>query len=350
MIFFYELKKLVLSPLILSLAALCVLVNLTFLLVERDGLEPMGQTARPADAVAARTVPIFEGYRTADIAESYIRWYRLDGTNAQRIRNKYDKLQPVVDRKAAVGEKPPVYFSGRMSDFQVLLFGKLLKFISQEIGLLALLAALLAAAYEQMRGTEPVIYASKTGRRVQLPKLYASLTVSALLSVFVIGASLLIFFALFNFSVPWQADVSSVFDHALGETKPFITWHDLTVAEYLWATIGIGIGLALGCCLLGFAAGTGLRSAYGAFGAAVFVLAAFDLIARAPFLPVGSIFKSAWGLNPMWLWRNSGTWFTDGRADMLWANFETLGLCAYSAAFAAAAWGAYHLLRRREIH
>lgn len=350
MIYLHELKKLLLSPVLLVLAALCVLANLTFLLVERDSLAPDDLPDRPSDAIAAQAVSIFEGYRMADIAEGYVRRYRLEGANAERVRAKYEALQSVVDRKAAVAEKPPVYFSSRMTDLEVLMFGKLLKHVSQEIGLLALLSALLSAVYEQMRGTERLIYASKIGRKVQLAKLWAALSTSAALSLLVIGSSLLMFFALFDFSIPWQADVSNVFDHALGETKPFITWHDLTVAEYLGAALAISFGFALCCGLIGFAAATGIRSAYAAFGACVLLFAAFDLIARSPLLPVGSIIRSAWSLNPMWMWRNSGTWFTDGRAEVLWANFETLGLFAYSAVFAAAVYGAYRLLRRREIH
>ncbi len=349
MIYLHELKKLLLSPVLLALAALCVLANLTFLLVERDSLAPADLPDRPSDAIAGQAVSISEGYRTADIAEGYVRWYRLEGAHAERVRTKYEALQSVVDRKAAAAEKPPVYFGGRMTDLEVLLFGKLLKYISQEIGVLALLSALLSAVYEQMRGTERLIYASKIGRKVQLAKLWAALSTSAALSLLVIGSSLLMFFAWFDFSIPWQADVASVFDHALGESKPFITWHDLTVAEYLGATLAISLGLALCCGLIGFAAGTGFCGVYAAFGACV-LLAAFDLIARSPLLPVGSIIRSAWSLNPMWMWRNSGTWFTDGRAEMLWANFEALGLFAYSAMFAAAVYGAYRLLRRREIH
>lgn len=350
MVYLHELKKLLLSPVLLALAGLCVAANLIFLLVERDSLAPPDQPNRPADAIAAQTVSIFEGFRTADIAEGYVRWYRLEGADAERVRAKYETLQLVVDRKAAVDDKPPVYFSDRMTDLEGLLLGRLLKYVSQEIGLLALLCALLAAAYEQMRGTERLIYASKIGRKVQLAKLWAALSTSAALSLLVVGFSLLMFFVLFDFSIPWQADISNVFDHALGESKPFITWQGLTVAEYLGATLAISFGLALCCGLIGFAAGTGIRSAYAAFGACVLLLAAFDLIARSPLLPVGSIFKSAWSLNPMWMWRNSGTWFTDGRAEALWANFETLGLFAYSAVFAATVYGAYRLLRRREFH
>ncbi|OWA35369.1 hypothetical protein B9G55_12035 [Saccharibacillus sp. O16] len=350
MVYRYELKKLLLSPLLLTLTLLCVLANLTFLLVEHDNAPSPRQTNRPEDVLAAQDASIFDGYSAASIAESYIRWYRLEGTNAEHVRAKYDALQPVIDRKAAADEKPQLHFSGQVSDVHVLLFGKLLKFFSQEVGLLALLTALLSAVYEQMRGTESIVYASRVGRQVQLTKLWVTLSASAVLSLMVIGCSLLIFFALFDFAIPWQADVSSVFDHALGETKPFITWNDLTVAEYLWASLGISMGLAWLCALIGFAAGTGFRSVYAAFGACVLLFTAFDLVARSSLLPVGSMLKSAWGLNPMWLWKNSGTWFTDGRAEMLWANFERLGLCAYSILFASAVWGAYHLLRRREIH
>lgn len=347
MIFFYEFKKLVRSPIVLGLTAVCLLLNVAFLLVEYDNRTPQDQTHTD---INLRSVNVFETYKASGTADFYIQALQIAGARAENIRDKYDWLQLTLDKKSAHTGTLAAYFDRPTSDFQVLLFGKLFKHMVSEIALLAMLVALLSTTYEQMRGTEPILYASKTGRHIQVAKLCASLTLSLLLSLLVIGASLAVLFNLFNFSVNWHADVSRVFDHALGETKPFMTWHSFTVAGYLRATIGISIGLALSGCLLGYAAGIGFRGVYPAFVAVIVVIAILFVIPQTSFLPYGSVARSLWALNPVSLWRNSGTWFTDGRVDVLWAHFESMGLSASLILLAVAAHLAYQSLKRRELN
>ena len=340
MLFGYELKKLALSPVIVGFVALCIVLNAAIAIAGYNDLNTNDET---------EAVNIFENFQTSEIAEAYIRKYSITDAYAENIRSKYDKLQPVVDEKSANGDALSTYFAKQTHYRHSLLFETLFMAIIAESCLLALFAALLSVTYEQMRGTEPIIYASTVGRRVLTAKLCASLTAAAALTVVIISVSLLVYFLRFDFSGVWKDNVSSMFNSAVNEYgKPFITWRSFTVAGYLWATIGTSLGLAVCFCLLGYAIGVWVRSGYGAFIAAASVVSVMYL--AKPLLPIGSVFRSIWNLTPVWLWKNSGMWFTDGGADIIWSNFEIAGLFASLAVLSVAACMAANCFKRRELY
>lgn len=341
MIFFCELKKLAGSTLMIGLVALCIGLNAVIVLASNH--PPYMDSSEKVNLVN-----VFENVRTNELAEGYIRKYGITGTGADLLREKYGKLQSVVDEKAKNGDALSFYFGESTPYLHSLLFKTLLQAMTAEICLLALLGALLSTTYEQMRKTDSLVYASKTGRTVQLPKLYAALTVSAVFALTLFSTGLLIFFARFDFSEAWSANVSSAFNRAVDELKPFMTWNSLTVAEYLAAAIGLSIGLALCFCLLGYTVGIGFRHAYAAFGAGLSIIACLFLCAFL--FSAGSVLRGVWNLNPLWLWKNIGLWFTDGGADILWPSFEILGFCVSLPVLAVCARAAFTLLQRRELH
>lgn len=339
MLFGYELKKIVLSPTVVGLVALCIAFNAVIAIVSYhdDGSK-----------YEAEAVNIFEGLKTSEIAETYIWKYNITGNNAENIRNKYEKLQPVIDEKAANGDALSTYFGEQTHNRHSLLFETMFMAMIAESGLLALFVALLSVTYENLRGTEPIIYASKVGRRVLRTKLCASLTATAALTIVILGASLCLFFLKYDFSSVWNDNVSSMFNYAVNEYgKPFITWRTFTVEGYLWATIGITLGLAVCFCLLGYAAGVFVRNGYGAFIVAASVVGVTFL--AKPLFPIGSVSRGIWTLTPVWLWKNSGEWFTDGGADVIWANFESVGLFVSFAVLSIAAFISNKIFKKREL-
>lgn len=341
MIFFYELKKLACSSLMLGLVLLSIGVNAVISLTSYHPPDTDARTdMNPAN--------IFENYYASELAEGYIRKYGIEGIGASLLRDKYDQLQQTVDEKAVNGDALSVYFGEDTPYLHGLLFKTLFQAILAEVSLLSLLGALLSTTYEQMRRTDSLVYVSKTGRRIQLAKLFASLTASAASSVLVITASLTIFFVRFDFSQVWSANVSSAFNRAVNEFKPLLTWNSFTVSEYLAASIGISVLLAFAFCLLGYAAGIGFRQAYAAFGAVVSAVACMFLLVFI--FPVGSLPRGLWSLNPVWLWKNSGLWFTDGDANLLWPHFEKWSLGVSAAGLACCAGLAFVALKRREWH
>lgn len=339
MLFGYELKKLVLSPAIVGFVALCIVFNVVIAIAGYNDYDSNYKT---------EAVNIFEGFKTSEIAETYIWKYNITDRNAENIRNKYEKLQPVIDEKSANGDALSTYFGKQTHYRHSLLFEIIFMVIIAESCLLALFAALVSVTYENMRGTEHTICASKVGRRILRTKLCASLTTTAVLTAVILGVSLTVFFLRFDFSGVWNDNVSSMFNYAVSEYgKPFITWHSFTVGGYLWATIGVTFGLVICICLLGYAAGIFVRNGYGAFIAAALVVG-IPFLAK-PLFPIGSVSRAIWGLTPVWLWKNSGAWFTDGGADIIWANFESVGLFVSLAVLSIAAFIATKIFKKREL-
>jgi hypothetical protein len=338
-LFGYELKKLLLSPVIVGLVALCIILNAVIAIASYNDYDLDYET---------EAVNIFEGFKASVIAEGYISKYDISGGNAENVRSKYEKLQPVIDAKSVNGDALSTYFGEQTHYRHGLLFETMFMAIIAESCLLALFAALVSVTYENMQGTEHIVCASEIGRRVLRTKLCASLTAAAVLTAIILGVSLFVFFLRFDFSGVWNANVSSMFNCAVNEFgKPFITWHSFTVAEYLWATIGTTFGLVICFGLLGYAVGVFVRSGYGAFIAAASVVGVTFL--AKPLFPVGSVLRSIWNLTPVWLWKNSGAWFTDGGADIIWANFESVGICVSLALLSIAAFTAVKFYQKREL-
>lgn len=339
MLFRFELKKLMLLPAMIGFVALCIVLNTVIAITGYNDY---------SSNYEAEIVNIFDGLKTNEIAESYIRKYSITGENAENIRNKYEKLQLVIDEKAANGDALSKYFGEQTHYRHSMLFKIMFMVIIAESCLLALFTALISVTYENLRGTEHIISATKVGRRVLTTKLCASLTVAISLTAVILGVSLCVFFLRFNFSDVWNDNVSSMFNYAVNEYgKPFITWQSFTVEGYLWATIGITFGMVVCFCLLGYAAGGFVRNGYGAFIAAALVVGTTFLV--KVLFPIGSVSRAIWGLTPIWLWKNNGMWFTDGGADIIWANFESMGLFVSLAVLSIIAFIATKIYKKREL-
>ena len=293
MLCLYELKKLICAPAIIGFVALCLTLNGAIVLASRgasDGGVPPADTAGMLD--------IFDGFDTGSIAGRYIERHALTGEYADRLRDKYDELQPVVDEMGANDDGLSPYFGENTPALHRLLFKTLLGAISAEACLLALFVSLIGAGYESIRNTEGVVYASKTGRRVLYGKLAAALAASGAFFALVLAATLAFFFACFDWSPAWDSKVSSLFNHAVNEyAKPLIPWRGFTVSEYLRSCIGVAAALSACFCLLGFAIGAFARSAYAACPIAL-VLCAAMFVAK-PILPVGGLPRAAASLTPV---------------------------------------------------
>lgn len=338
-LFGYELKKLLPSPVIIGFVALCIVFNAVIALTAYNDYD---------SDYEEEAVNIFEGFQASAIAKRYILKYNITGQSAGNVHTKYEKLQPVIEEKAANGDALSIYFGEQTHYRHGLLFGSMFMSIIAESCLLALFAALVSVTYENTRGTEPIICAAKAGRGILRTKLCASLTAAAALTAVILGVSLFLFSLKFDLSAVWNDNVSSMFNCAVNEYgKPFITWRSFTVAQYLWATIGVTLGLAVCFCLLGYAVGVFVRSGYSAFIAAASAIGVAFL--SKPLFPIGSVLRSIWNLTPVWLWKNSGAWFTDGGADIIWANFESKGLFVSLTVLSIAAFMAAKFFKKREL-
>lgn len=254
----------------------------------------------------------------------------------------------MIDEKATNGDALSNYFGEQTYYHHSTLFKIMFMAIIAESCLLALFTALISVTYENLRGTDYIINTTKVGRWILRTKLCASLTAAIALTAVILGVSLCVFFLRFNFSGVWNDNVSSMFNYAVNENgKPFMTWYSFTIQEYLWSTIGITFGMVVSFCLLGYAAGVFFRNGYGAFIAAALVVG-ITFLAKV-FFPVGSVSRAIWGLTPIWLWKNSGEWFTDGGADIIWPNFESVGIFVSLILLSNIAFIATKIYQRREL-
>lgn len=283
---------------------------------------------------------VFEGYETGYIGERYIAAAGATGYFAQAMRDKYAALQKVVDGKAKRDESLSLYFAGATYARHQLLFKSLTGWLTTEGALIAALVALLSAGYEQICQTGDVVYSTRKGRRIMLPKLAASLTAGLGAYAILALLTLALYFGMNEYGEVWRSNVSSLFNYRvdwIAGARPFVTWHSFSVLTYLLAVLGVGAGVVLCFSLMAFGIGMWVRNSYIAF--LLFLAANAAMVAVPGLMPqtwtAGMAVRYFSMLTSVWLWLKHALWFTDGDMDILWAHFETLGLGVSLAALTA---------------
>lgn len=276
---------------------------------------------------------IYANYSTRYIADSYIAAGKLTPVWADKMHAKYDALQQEVNRKAAKGESLSLYFASATYSMHQQLFSQLSGFLLTEGGLLMALLIFLSVGYETLHRTEAVVCSTRTGRRVNLLKLLAALSIGLLFYGLLSAVTYASFFQLHDYGAIWQSHVSSLFNYRhdlLTGVRPFIAWGSFTVGTYFLATYGLSVGVILCFGLLAYIIALVCRQLYLGFflflaANACMVLLPMRIPASWP-ISFGVKFYSIF--SPVWLWLKRSLWFTDGDADIVWRYFEIKGLAA----------------------
>ncbi|MCL2078706.1 MAG: hypothetical protein FWH17_02555 [Oscillospiraceae bacterium] len=355
MLFRLELKKILLSPMLIVFLALCLGFNL---LIAIPGaydeyasfvagasktagyklgaqfeekirkLEADEMRDYLAEDTAGKT-DVFDGYDTAYIADAYIRRLNLSGYAAEAMRGKYAALQNAADDKAFTDESLTVYFASSTPDKHFGLHGITMRVLIAQCGILAALVMLLSLGYEHMSRTSLTVYAAKTGRNILRHKMLASISAALIAFAVLIGLTLLAYFQINDYGNIWKSSVSSIYnvidDLLVGASRPFLTWQSYTVLTYLLAVLCIAAFLTVCFSFMAFVIGVWVKNSYVGF--------LLFLITNAGCLVIAIMFGARLPaylsmLTPAWLWLKQPLWFTDGGADILWKNFEILGVCA----------------------
>jgi hypothetical protein len=192
----------------------------------------------------------------------------------------------------------------------------------------SMLLSILSMGWEQINHTELLTYSTKVGRMLLLRKVTASLTAGLGFFILIAFVTLSFYFVRNDYSGVWADNVSSGYNYItdlVAGNRPFTTWHSFTVLGYLLASLGISAGLVACSSLMGAAAGVFAKNSYIGFLGVMLVNATCIVI---PIVVTPAVFvKYLFILTPVWLWLKSPHWFTDGTIDVLFKNFETLGLC-----------------------
>lgn len=296
----------------------------------QDGLAAMPPTENRAllrQSVSGME-DIFETYDTDELTEFYTEIVKSSPLAQKWMIWKYDRLAGRVAHLAETDAALDLYAGPATHGSHQFLFGTLLRAVLCESGIIAMLGTLYLLGYEGMHRTEGLTYAARTGRRLRHIKVLAAIPVSVALYLLLALVSLTPYFLLYDYSGIWKASVSSQFNYLtdLLFTRPFLTWGDLTVAQYLLAFLALGIGLTAVFSLLAAVCGILVRNTYFA------ALAAGVLCFGG--LGVTSVMGEAglWApylisnLQPTALWLSCSGWFTELGLNAVLPWQETVGV------------------------
>ncbi len=275
---------------------------------------------------------IFETYDTQRLTAYYRGMVpNLSPWMAEGLEWKYAQLQKRVDHLAQTDAALDLCAGPLTNTNCGFLFETLMLAMLAEAGLLALLVPLLLIYSEQQHGTTALVCASRMGRRLWEKKLLAALSASLLLYGAIVLATLVPYFLLWDYTGIWEASISSQF-HTMTEMllkRPFMTWADFTVGEYLGAVLLLGGGLTLVFCLLGSVCGLLLQNSYMAGLLELVVLfaplAGISLCTSAGLWTLVMLLCVA----PIRLWMVASGWFTELGLNAVLPWQETAGVALH---------------------
>lgn len=279
----------------------------------------------------SQVVDQFDDYDITEVGEAYINYlhaiYDIEESTVltRKIREKYGDMQSVVDEKGRKDEALFLAHASATADMHQNLFDTIIGWLIVEGMILSVLIALQSAGYEKGNETESIVFTTSTGRNLFVKKLGASLFVGLGIYLLLIGATLLVYFSLHDYSALWSSSVSNIFNYRndlIAGQRPFITWQSHTIASYLLSKIGISLGLFICFALFAFIIEMTIRNSYISF-IVISILNATSIV--LPLIISSHSLRSYIMLSPMWLWLKHSLWFTDGDVDIVWKNFETLG-------------------------
>lgn len=347
----WEIKKLLLLPMIVIFLLLCILFQF-FLMAEeffwngereyvryiskvtkeiggRMGeefdkraadLPDCEKKARLLAETSGRTEYLKE-YPTLELADYYIGKFYMTGFVAESLERKYKKLQVRVEELAKQNVSMDLAAAGATEPLLNHLFGRLCRTFITEGMLLAVFLALYLCGSEQMQRTQWIVYTTKTGRQIMQKKWIAGIGASFLAYAVLAGSTGLGFAGIWRLGEIWNANLSSQFYMVsdLGVLLPFVSWADFTVLGYLAAVIGMGAVVVFLFYNFGFFAGLLVRHTYWGF-LAVLIFAAIQLE-----LIIMSGNGGNWGsyeilqCSPVGIWWGVPLWFSEmGASRLIW--------------------------------
>lgn len=256
---------------------------------------------------------IYEDYEIESLSAFYANQVRSSPPAVGWMAWKYRQLAPRVEHLAQTGAAMDLYAGLVTHESHQFLFGTLLRAVTAEGAVLGMLSMLYLLGYESQNRTALTVYSSRTGRCVCRWKVFAGSTAGAAWYLLLLAATLGLYFSLWDYSGVWKASVSSQFNYLVDllRIRPFFTWADFTVAEYLAACAALGWGLTTVFTLLAGVFGTLMRNTY---------LAALSLLVLFVGVLTGiCVFGDlklwpayfALSFSPLNVWLTAGGWFTE---------------------------------------
>ena len=193
--------------------------------------------------------------------------------------------------------------------------------------LITVIATIYIFSYEQKNNTGYSVFVTKTGRSILLYKTIVSLAVSIILHFLIAIISLSAHFAVFDYRNVWNTNVSTTLNFIQCSFslygRPFTTWTYFSVAAYFLAHFGLGFGMIICSMLMIIILWVLFMDGYITFFVMLLINVTFYMLPEV--LPLSVQARFLLMHTPVWLYINSGLWFTYG-GIVLWRYFELLGM------------------------
>lgn len=290
-----------------------------------------------------------ERYNQVDwrqIGEGEIVQLGLSGKTADYFRDAYAQLVERVEQIKLTDAHKTWFFAGvyHMHSF---LFRTIFAALIFEALMLSVLTTALITNYEFEHRTHLVMYATAEGRRLKKDKFIASMISAATVTVFLIGATLAVYFTIFDYSHVWGSMIGSVLNWEY--ERPYVPWRDLTFLSFLlWSMLLIFASVMI-FNVLTFAVSVLTRNNYYTF----FLMAAFfGLLFIMPLL-MPSLFglKSIVQFNLSQLLMNPHQFFMGNASiPMMSKHYELITLLVWGIIAAALSWLMLKMFKTQDIH
>lgn len=329
-----EMKKLCRHPMMWCLLILCFFLNL--LLLWSNLNEFYKELPTVHDDIIENGVEeefyknCLSIYDTLDMVEiknmkEEMTDYHPKGSYKRFIDRRYERLNQRVKEIVKDGEAEQMIYPGIVYCLHNRFYAELLRWILLEMAILMAFCVLYLMDYERIHRTTDIVYASAVGRRLQYIKWGSGILAGLGFGILLLLATLFIWFALVPYRGFFEVSMSAAL---MTEPRgillyPFITFHKLTVLQYLLLTLAVGVLLVL---MIGLLTGTiqlFVKNSYLSFVIeAVLLLGCLVLWGKSS----TSWFDVAATWNPAVLWWRTGTWFMEGDVGTSFEGMEPLSI------------------------
>lgn len=251
-------------------------------------------------------------------AESVLSKYQVSGDSAEIIRGQYKLLADRLEQLKENGEHKNLFFMGTIYQMHSFLFKNLLNGIIYQLMILVVLITGYLVNYEFERKTHLLAYSTKRGRMLILDKLLIAMVSSVIVTTFIVGVTLAVYFMVFDYSGLWKVPISSAFNSE--KTILFISWWSLTFIEYLLMSIALVYICQLLFTAIAFIIAYLIRNSYLVFF--VFGLIFGACLVSAMIIPRDSVFVFLPSFSPFMLILNSFVWFMESAVFTTFKYYE----------------------------
>ncbi|MGL5346751.1 MAG: hypothetical protein ACRDA3_05335 [Peptostreptococcaceae bacterium] len=190
---------------------------------------------------AKDTIQEYENINIREIGESTIKNYNLKGKAEKKVRKSYEELENRFEEIKANEEHKNLFFSGKIFKTHKLLYKDTIRTCVFEIVILIVLITTYLTNYEFDNKTSNLVYTTKRGRNNVKDKLLVGIFSSLIVSIIILGITLLAYFITFDYSNVLNVPINSAFnwDYRL----PYISWFNITFIQHL----GLSLLVILSC-------------------------------------------------------------------------------------------------------